>query len=145
MDPLSIATGLVTFYTTVLHIKAFTDALRDAPEIIATVEQECSQTLRTLCHTKSQLMWLEEIAPSDARSRITSIREDLLENIACLLHEGAELRLEIARLSKAPRTNLDQLKTWAARPRYVPRIVEAHKKLVTRRQAIERLRNVLDS
>jgi hypothetical protein len=145
MDPLSIATGIITLYSTLLQLKKFKDSYTEAPQIILDIERDCSITLKIIRKAKSRLDRLDGLLTADDHINDESIKRDLVDNINELKPQILSLQNDLKRFLELPNTNFDQLKSWVTRPSQVRRLKDWHRKIVERREHFERLQRDLDS
>jgi len=145
MDPLSIATGIITLYSTLLQLKKFKDSYTEAPQIILDIERDCSITLKIVRKAKSRLDRLDGLLTADDHINDESIKRDLVDNINELMPQILSLQNDLKRFLELPNTNFDQLKSWVTRPSQVHRLKNWHRKIIERRKHFERLQRDLDS
>lgn len=148
MEPLSITTGIITLYSTLLQLKKFKDSYTEAPQIILAIERDCSITLKIICKAKSrldQLGQLDRVLTVDDHINYESIKRDLEDNIKELKPQILSLQNDLRRFLELPNTNFHQLKSWVTRPSQVRRLKDWHGKIVERREHFERLQRDLDS
>jgi hypothetical protein len=145
MEPFSIATGIITLYSTLLQLKKFKDSYTEAPQIILDIEHDCSITLKIIRKAKSRLDRLDRVLTVDDHINDESIKRDLVDNINELKPQILSLQNDLKRFLELPNTNFDQLKSWVTRPSQVRRLKDWHRKIVERREHFERLQRDLDS
>jgi len=145
MDPLSITTGIITLYSTLLQLKKFKDSYTEAPQIIIAIERDCNITLNIIRNARSRLDRLDRVLKVDDHINDESIKRDLVDNIKELQPQILSLQNDLKRLLELPNTNFHQLKSWVTRPSQVRRLKDWHRKIVERRKHFERLQRDLDS
>lgn len=145
MDPLSITTGIITLYSTLLQLKKFKDSYTEAPQIILAIEHDCSITLKIIRKAKSRLDRLDRVLTVDDHINDESIKRDLVDNVEELKPQILSLQDDLKRFLEVPNTNFHQLKSWATRPSQVHQLKDWHRKIVERRKHFERLQRDLDS
>jgi hypothetical protein len=145
MDPLSITTGIITLYSTLLQLKKFKDSYTEAPQIVLAIERDCSVTLKIIRTAKSRLDRLDRVLTVDDHINDESIKRDLVDNIKELKPQILSLQDDLKRFLELPNTNFDQLKSWVMRPSQVHQLKDWHRKIVEKRKHFERLQRDLDS
>lgn len=145
MDPISITTGIISLYSTLLQLKKFKDSYTEAPQIILAIERDCSITLKIIRKAKSRLDRLDRVLTADDHINDESIKRDLVDNIKELKPQILSLQNDLKRFLELPNTNFHQLKSWVTRPSQVRRLKDWHRKIVERRGHFERLQRDLDS
>jgi hypothetical protein len=145
MEPLSITTGIITLYSTLLQLKKFKNSYTKAPQTISDIERDCSITLKIIRKAKSRLDRLDRVLTVDDHINDESIKRDLVDNIEELKPQILSLQNDLKRFLELPNTNLHQLKSLVTRTSQVDRLNDWHKKIVERRKHFERLQRELDS
>jgi hypothetical protein len=145
MDPLSITTGIITLYSTLLQLRKFKDSCAEAPQVILEIERDCSITLKIIRKAKSRLDRLDRVLTKEDRFNDGCIKNDLVDSIEKLKPQILSLQNDLKRYLELPNTNFHQLKSWVTRPINVSQLRDWHKKIVERREHFERLQRELDS
>lgn len=145
MDPLSITTGIIALYSTLLQLREFAAIYAEAPQVISYIQRDCSTTLNIIRRARSKLDQLDALLTDDDKTDHESIRRDLLGNIEELLRKLFSLQSTLKDLLRSPDTNFDQLRNLVTTRAKINVLRGLHRDIVERREVFERLQRSLDS
>lgn len=128
-DPLSIATGIITLYSTAWSLKKLVQLHREAPEIIKKLERDCTVTLDVIVHTKHRLDIYESYSTPEDAFRPINIRQKLREHIEDLYPDITKLKAELKALERPPATNYEHFRDLALKPHHVSKLKGLHKRI----------------
>jgi len=139
MDPLTIATGIITLYSVVWHLRRLSESFTSVPAVVANLERETSWTLRILIHTQWRLYFDSGPLASDDYNP-TDIRGLLADVIGELRPEVQALRADLVEMLRPPETNFESIMHRLSMT-HLSRLRRAHRAISERLRHFDRVMN----
>lgn len=145
MDPVTIATAILTFSSVVSDLATIRRKFSEAPKVLADIEQDCRITLITVLHTAMLKRIYRSSETPAFRDPGVNIVLELAKSIRAIREAVLQLLKHVNEATAPSGSAL--FKTWKKRVDgfcSLPAIQKAHKEICRNMDAFERLRRSSD-